>query len=96
MPIMLDVSKSWIEGLLASHDETAWLGLVECSLATWSLRCTTPLTVHQYHEAFDPLHVNIDSIPNMLGFNVSATNVSVRSGKLFQTAQAVFLPHPIN
>ena len=38
----------------------------------------------------------IDSIPNMLGFDVSATNVSVRSGKLVQTAQAVFLPHPRN
>ena len=38
----------------------------------------------------------IDSIPNMLGFNISATNVSIRSGKLFQTAQTVFLPHPRN
>ena len=38
----------------------------------------------------------IDSIPNMLVFNVSTTNVSVRYGKLFQTAQAVFLPHPRN
>ena len=36
----------------------------------------------------------IDSIPSMLGLNVRATNVSVKSGKLIQSAQAVFLPHP--
>ena len=40
VPIRLDASNSWIEGSLASHAETARLGLVECSLATWSQRWT--------------------------------------------------------
>ena len=31
MPIRLDASKTWIEESLASHAETARLGLVECS-----------------------------------------------------------------
>ncbi len=109
MRIRLDASKSWIEGSLASHTETARLGLVECSLATWSQRWTCgvwprshrlhhTLTVHQYHQAFDPLHVDrLDTnIIIIIIINVSTTNLSVRSGKLFQTAQTVFLPHPRN
>ena len=46
---------------------------MECGLVHTG--CTTPLTVHQYHETFDPLQW-IDSIPNMLGFKVSASNMS--------------------
>ena len=47
-------SEAWVGGMLSSdlvpHVNKAESGLVHTG-------CRTPLTVHQYHEAFDPLHV---------------------------------------
>ena len=87
MSIRIDASKSWIEGSLASQVETAGPGLVECSsdlvlevnrrsVASFTTAAPHPLL---YIRTTKPSIrcILIDSVPNMLGFNVSATNVSV-------------------
>ena len=100
-PVRLDavrspiiVSLAWVDGMLSSDlvpEMKRW------SLALFTTAAPHPSLYTSYHTAFERCIKKDSMLHNiMLGLHIRAPNVTVRSVKLVQTAQAIFLSYQLN